>query len=215
MLHSISLNRLSSTLLASLAVLCPLTARAQTPGTAIRDALGSQIGQWCWSELRIDQIQIPQFPNVRFHRGRCVGEHGDELSALIAMDADSVLYLLASQESLNFLLYRHAPQVPKDSTQIVAYAKLLVELAGQVGSNARLVSQWSELPEAARDSARHYSVRPVQIVREGRRGWFVRLFTIEDGIWGPYANGFDVRFADTGKQADVGRGWHWQRVDGP
>jgi len=200
--------------LASLAFLGPQTANSQSPGAAIPDAIRSVIGQWCWSELRIQDVKVPQFPGVRFKRGTCTGEHGDELSALVAIDSDSVLYLLTSSDALNFLLARHPVSVPKDTAGLLAHARLILDLAGQADPRASTVTAWENFPAAARDSARGYSVRPVQVVRQGP-WWTVRLFTVEDGAFGPYANGYDVWFDPEGTRVDVKRAWHWQRVAGP
>ena len=162
----------------------------------------------------MESVAVPWFPDVRFQRGICRDEHGDQLSALIALDSDSVLYLLNSAESFNFLVQRHPLRVSVDSSQALAYARTVLELSGQVGPSARLVNRWQDFPSAAQDSARRFSSAPFHKGHQGEV-WSLRLFTIEEGVFGPYIKGFDVAFEDTGGFASARRGWHWQGHPGP
>ena len=192
----------------------PRSAGAQTPGVAISDAFKSVFGQWCWDSLRISNVVIPRFAGVRFYRGTCSGEHGDQLSTSVGIDSDSVLYLLASAADFNFLAYRHSADSLRDSTAVLAYGQLMLELSGELAPGARIVRRWEDLPAAARDSAQTFSNKPMYMRRDAR-GWTLRIFTTRPGVFGPYADGWDLSFDAVGREAWARRGWTWQRVAGP
>jgi len=187
---------------------------AQTPGVAIPDAFKSLIGQGCWDSLRVAPLSIPRFAGVRFYRGTCRGEHGDQLSATVGIDSDSVLYLLASSADFNFLADRHPADSLRDSAAVIAYAQLMLELSGELGPGARIIRWWEDLPKAARDSAQTFSTKPMYM-RHDARGWTLRVFTTAPGVYGPYAAGWDLGFDAVGREAWSGRGWTWQRAAGP
>jgi hypothetical protein len=188
--------------------------RAQTPGSAIPDALRSLLGELCWTPTKVDTTRIDFFPAVRFSRGTCNDEHGDQRHAIVGLDSDSVFYLLASEQSFNFLVDRHPLKKPIAATGVLSYAQIVLELSGQSGPRPRFAQSWNDLPLAARDSARNYSVQPVQIHRSGRF-WQLRVFTVLEGVFGPYIDGFDVSFDERGRFATVRPEWHWQARPGP
>ena len=68
--------KLRIVLLAMALALQPPHLEAQSPGTAVRTALRSLIGQWCWDSLRVVAVSLQPFPDVRFLRGTCADEHG-------------------------------------------------------------------------------------------------------------------------------------------
>jgi hypothetical protein len=191
----------------------PTAASAQSPGAAIPEALRAVIGRWCSGSLALTPAPNLYFPAVRFTRGRCHNEHGDALTAVAAIDRDSVLYLLASPASFHFLVARHPVRLAIDSARVLDYARMALELSGHIDATARVVAQWDDIPVAARDSARRFSVRPVQITRAGR-DWEARLFTIRHVSQGVIVEGFDVIVTRTGR-ADVLPGWNWRRLQGP
>jgi hypothetical protein len=129
----------------------PVRSLAQSPGHAIPAALQSLTH--CWDELKVRDTSFSYFPGVRFIRGYCTGEHGDAMSGIVALDSDSVLYLFASSESLRFLLARH-PIAPLDSTGVLAYAPVALELSGQSSGHSRRIANASEAGPGLRRALR-------------------------------------------------------------
>lgn len=139
---------LPTVLLVAGTALQPVRSLAQSPSHAIPAALQSLTH--CWDDLKVRDTSFSYFPGVRFIRGYCTGEHGDAMSGIIALDSDSVLYLFASSASLRFLLARH-PIAPLDSTSVLAYAPVALELSGQSSGHSRRIADASEAgPELRR-----------------------------------------------------------------
>jgi len=159
---------------------------AQSPGTAIRDALRSLTHGWggCSTEPEPMPVSIAYFPTVHFFRDECIREHGDPTSALVGLDSDSVLYLLQSPSALKFLVNRHPP-VGRDSANTLHYARLSLEMAGAIPHQALLVLGATDLPSEASACVQAYawtsswypdSLQQIQLVvrQPVFRGWVIR-----------------------------------------
>jgi hypothetical protein len=191
------------------------SAKAQSPGVAIPAAFNSMIGRWCKSRLALSDTTVTTFSSVRFVQARCNNEHDEALWAIVGLDADSVLYLLASDNAFNFLVARHPPALLKEEAAVVAYAQTAMILAGYGTPNDRLVTTWTELPVAARDSAQKVAVRPVQVVRSGGSWWDLRIFLRGESAWGPTVRCFDVIVESNGRLVLARKVWAWQAGYGP
>jgi len=161
-------------------------AGAQTPGSAVPAALHSLTygAGGCWDSLTIRDTIIEYFPGVRFFRGYCALEHGDPTSAIVALDRDSVLYLLASQESFDFLVDRHPPP-PLDSAHALAYARAALELSGHVSVYAHMITDWAGLPDRAKQATQWRAHEPFLMVARNAF-WQVWLFTATTCLDGMY-----------------------------
>jgi len=187
---------------------------AQSPGSAIGQALQAALAHWCWAPPSTQALTLVQFPGVRFVRGSCPDEHDDLFTATVAIDADSVLYLLTSKDAFNFLVTRHPLTRALDSADVREFALLALQLSGYIGPGARLVARWQDLSEAMQDSARRSNVDPVYIGHQWGE-WQLVLFTVQDGAFGPYVNRFDLWLGDSGQLNVVAHEGHWQRMSGP
>jgi hypothetical protein len=161
----------------------PVALGGQSPGRAIGAALQAMTsgGGGCDDMSSVQPFQLPYFPAVQFYRGHCVREHGDSTTAVVALDADSVLYMLGSLEALRFLEARHPPRA-LDSAGAVAYVHAALELTGQATGYARLVRSPGELPAGLRDSTRERAGWPLSYARptdSGRRWWTVVLTQVD------------------------------------
>ena len=171
-----------------------LPASAQTPGHAVQSALESLTGGFggCGGIDAVRDTVIPQFPGVRFIRGTCVLEHGDSTSAIVALDGDSVLYLLASRDAFNFLVDRHPPPL-LDSVTVTGYARLALELAGLADAYTHIVRTWAELPTAVRALRTQSDEQPVMINHQpGSSTWQVTAWASGPCYEGNYFEVFHV-----------------------
>lgn len=107
-------------------------------------------GGACNSLNSVDTIRYPRFSTTTFVRGRCVGEHGDTLAAVVALDQDDVIYILDSEGSYTFLLRRHPVEV--DSSGAVSYLSQVLPFMGQTHLHDEPVVTGEDLPEDLRDS---------------------------------------------------------------
>lgn len=161
---------------------------AQSPGAALPDALASLVGGpgGCFGDLTPVDTTVAFFPGVRFARAYCSAEHGDSISAVVALDSDSVLYLLGSEDAFNFLVHRHHP-VGLDSTSALAYARLGLEFTGHATGYASVVTSWTGIPAAARAGLNVGHDKWLYIYHpDPRSGWDVHFGRIEHGYDGPY-----------------------------
>jgi hypothetical protein len=97
------------------------------------------------------RIALDAFPNVSFWLGRCTLEHGQPGAAVVASDADGVLYIPGSESAFRFLVKRHPPTAASldDSLQ---YASLALRLMARVDWSAAFVSDANGLPSAVRNT---------------------------------------------------------------
>jgi hypothetical protein len=152
-------------------------AAQNSPGTAIPDALRSLTSGFggCGEAPTLHDTTFQYFPLVRFIRGYCTLEHGDPASAIVAIDSDSVLYLLGSVDAFRFLVQRHPPPAV-DSADLMAYVQVALELSGRTSAYDTLVRDFSQLPDSLR----------VVMVERGRKP--LLIFVAADGRW------LDARF---------------------
>ena len=197
-----------------LTVIAAPDATGQSPGAAIQAAFKSEIGRWCWSRLTQSDTVLATFPGVRFVQAKCRNEHEEALSSIVGLDADSVLYLLTSRSAFNFLVTRHPPGTLKQEATVLAYAQTALVLAGYAMPTDRLVVAWTDVPLAARDSARKVAVRPVQVVETGNI-WRLRLFLRSETAWGPAIRCYDVAVESSGRMWSAEKVWKWQAGYGP
>jgi len=150
---------------------------AQSPGAAIPTALRVATSRpgGCSLAPDLSTARIAAFPEVRFTRGHCVLEHGDPVTSIVGLDADSVLYLLSSKDDFNFLVARHPP-APLDSAVVIAYALVALELSGATSGGSTQITRPEQLPAMARDSIWARSDRLVSVSPSmGGRMWRVTL----------------------------------------
>jgi len=170
----------------------PASVGAQSPGHAVADALRSVINRpgGCFEEPTISRVAIEFFPQVQFFRTECVREHGDSTSALVALDADSVLYLLVSDASFKFLMDRHPPG-PVDSGTFVAFTKTALEMTGRIEAQARIITTWSELPDSLIHDIQPQG-EPLSFFPLGHGAWEGVVHTASPGYYGDFVVRHDV-----------------------
>jgi hypothetical protein len=185
-----------------LTLLAPVWANAQSPGVAVPTALAVRHSGFggCTGPLEFTPASSPFFPEVRFTRSRCVLEHGDPVTSIVGLDADSVLFLLASTDAFNFLVARHPP-VRLDSTTLVSYALSALEFTGIISAGETLISKAEQLPSGARDSSWvKAGVLPVVRPEAGGQLWHVTLVTrAEPGHYQPVVRRHELRLARSGQ----------------
>lgn len=178
-----------STAIVLVAIAAALSARlatAQSPSRAVPEALQALTGgkYGCWTPMEIRDTTIGYFPGVRFIRGYCTGEHGDPKSGIVAIDGDSVLYLFSSQEALDFLLLRHHIP-PLDSTTVLAYSAVALELTGHANAYSRRITAADSASPALRRALRWLRGRSASIIPMGQPNpveWQVHFGRSEPGF---------------------------------
>jgi hypothetical protein len=135
-------------------------AQASRPGLASQrshyaDAFLARFGAWggCGDVGVIDTVANEYIASAVLIRGRCVAEHGDTLSALIAVDTAGHVFLQNSVTDLAYLLRRH-PLRRGVAASSVEYALFALKLSGTVPPAATLVRTYGDLPPAVREAAR-------------------------------------------------------------
>ena len=190
-------NRL---VLALMTVFLATPIAAQSPGAVIPTALTSLtagFGGCSGPPVRRDTT-IAAFPQVRFVRGYCVREHGDSTTAIVGIDADSVLYLLGSDDAFRFLVNRHPPPLI-DSAKALAYARLALELSGLTSGLDRILMDFKDAPDTVRRLIRLGPPRPLMIRSQANgKVWDVYVTTVAPGFKGPYYVSHEMSFLNTG-----------------
>ncbi len=164
------------------------TVRGQSPSYAVESALETLTGGVgnCVNDVVIKDTTIAYFPRVRFIRRYCTAEHGNPASGIVALDSDSVLYLLGSTDALAFLLARH-PIRQLDSASVLLYAPVALELTGVASGYSRIVRD----PREGGDklvtalNGRSWQVIPMGIPRATE--WALRFGRVEPAYQGQWA----------------------------
>ena len=172
----------------------------QSPGAAIPAALRSLTSGpgGCLEAPVSKDIPLAQFSGVRFVRGYCVLEHGDSTTAIVALDGDSVLYLLSSNDAFRFLVTRHSPPAI-DSSGALAYAGVALELSGHISGHAQVLTDWKNVPDTVRSLLHLKKNQPFLVLTQGEgHVWDVFLTTVEPGYYGPYYVNHEAHFLNTG-----------------
>jgi hypothetical protein len=169
----------------------PAVAVGQSPGHAIPDALRSLTHGFggCFADGPISRVEIEFWPTVEFFRTECVLEHGDSASAIVGIDSDSVLYLLASDEAFKFLMDRH-PTVAIDSGNFLPFIRTALELTGRIPSQARLLRAWSDLPDSVVSRIKPQG----RVLWYGQRAkvWTGTVYTASAGYYGDFVTSHEI-----------------------
>ena len=168
-----------------------MAAAAQSPGRVIPDALRSLTHGYggCSGDAPIARVEIEFWPNVQFFRTECVLEHGDSMSAIVGIDSDSVLYLLASDDAFKFLMDRHPP-APIDSGRFLQFTKMALELTGRITGQARLLQAWSDLPDSV--LSRLDPQGPALWYSRQGKGWVGTLYSASPGYYGAFVTRHEI-----------------------
>jgi hypothetical protein len=195
----------------------PSLVRSQTPGTAVDTALAVLTGGLggCTTERQLTPYTTRFFPAVRFTRAQCVLEHGDSATAIVGLDADSVLYLLASTTDFNFLVARH-PAVGLDSASALSYAYTALELSGNL-TGIRPVASPAQVPVNARKAVRQRIVDFPYLTSLGENsGWKVVVVTRSyGGYYPPSLSRHDLLITTNGELMLVNSVVLWNRGASP
>ena len=108
-----------------------------------------------------------------FTRGTCFLEHGDETTAIVGVDGDSVFYL-ASRRTLEFLRRRHPPVGITEQT-VVTYARQALEIADVESGKTTLLRSLTEVPAEARGSITRRNRPLFAVASQGQRAWHITL----------------------------------------
>ncbi|HET8648743.1 MAG TPA: hypothetical protein VFL95_01775 [Gemmatimonadales bacterium] len=107
----------------------------------------------CVSVAALDSARNSYFPDVDFIHGYCVGEHGDTLQGIVAVDSSGVLYLLDSPSAYRLLARRHPPVVPHldgaDTAAVLDYVRNGLVLMGYMSPPARFARSAAAVPRVA------------------------------------------------------------------
>ena len=134
----------------------------------------------CFEKPVETSARIEFFVAVSFTRGTCEMEHGDTVSAIVGRDRGGVLHLLSSRDAFNFLVARNPPP-PLDSTNVVRYALIALELTGY-GRIGALLERLEDVPGAALDSVNRHRPPLTWInSRPNGRVWQVHFVTVAKG----------------------------------
>jgi hypothetical protein len=155
---------------------------AQTSAAAVTQALRVMTAGFggCFEKPVEESARLEFFAPVAFTRGTCEREHGDTISRIVGVDRGGVLHLLSSRDAFNFLVARNPPP-PLDSTNVVRYALIALEMSGYGGVGA-LLERIEDVPRAALDSVRRYNPPLTWInSRPNGRVWQVHFVTVAKG----------------------------------
>jgi hypothetical protein len=128
----------------------------------VQQALLAQVRGWggCRTLDVIAPYESAYFRSVELHEGHCEAGHGAIRRAVVGLDRDGVVYLLDSPSAFSFLILRHPPLVPSDST-VLWYVSEALTMMGEIPWGARLVTTSADLPlESRRALAASVSLKP-------------------------------------------------------
>jgi hypothetical protein len=133
--------------------------------------------------LSVEPYALAAQPGVRFILGRSPGVHSATEEALVAIMPDSSLLPLGCTASRRVLQSVFPPRF--DLSGIVAYARDLAVLDGQVGPTARVINELADAPEWVRTFAReqHVQVPATQVIAEPGGGHTVVLLIWGGALW--------------------------------
>jgi hypothetical protein len=124
------------------------------------------------------------FPSVMVYRGHCLGEHGNSVSRLVAIDSAGVLYLLDSPSAFRLLILRHPPLDPtRDSLTLVNYAMTALVMRGVIDAEAKVVTGAADVPAGvlAGMPANQRASLSTRIIQRGH-STRLRVITIAAGL---------------------------------
>lgn len=138
----------------------PDPARAQPSGTenALVDALAAQLYGFagCREIATSDTITSTFFRDVHIVKGRCEAEHGQWLTALVAVDSLNLVYVLDSPSAFRFLLRRHPPVGFRADP--LGYAAEALAMMGETQHGAQVIRAVSELPDSVASALRRQRI---------------------------------------------------------